>query len=173
MGCRCLFSGRFRSFHLFCLCLLLLGRRSLSHLHLLLLFQELLLILSLSLGLHLHLMQFGLSVLIAGIGLVHQALNISGTSILLLLLHLKVLHLLGGSELLLLQHLLVLDGSRVFLSGHLILLLVALRSVLHEMRVLRGLHNTEIGAVRHVVFAGRNVLALVAVVKFFALNKSQ
>ena len=142
------------------------------HLLLLLLFEELLLIFRLSLGLNLHLMQLSLRVRITGIGLLHQALNVSGTSILLLLLHLEVLHLLGGGKLLLLKHLLVLDGGRVLLSSHLILLLVTFRSILHEVCALRSVNHGIAGSVRHVFLAWRDVLALVAVVELLALKES-
>ena len=142
------------------------------HLLLLLLIEELLLIFRLSLGLDLHLMQLSLRVRITGIGLLHQALNVSGTSILLLLLHLEVLHLLGGGKLLLLKHLLVLDGGRIFLSSHLILLLVTFRGILHEVCALRSVNHGIAGSVRHVFLAWRDVLALVAVVELLALKES-
>ena len=152
----------------------------LSSLHLLLLLRigssQLLLILSLSsfllsLDLHLHLSQLGLSVGVSGVSLLHQTLNVCLTGLLLLGLHLHVLHLLGSRQLLLLKHLLMLNGGSILLSGHLVLLLIALWSILNEMSVLTCLDDPVLGGVGHSVSGWWDVLALVSVVKLLALFK--
>ena len=122
----------------------------------------------LSLQLHLHL-QLGLSVRITSVSLVDQSLHVAS---ILLLLHFHVLHLLGLRVLLLLKHLLVLHGSSELLLAHLIMLLVALGSVLNEMRILASLKSTVVAGVSgHAIARRRNVLTLVAIVECFTLYK--
>jgi len=124
----------------------------------------------LSLKLHLHL-ELGLSVRITGVSLIDKSLHVAS---ILLLLHFHVLHLLGGRILLLLKHLLMLHGSSELFRTHLIMLLVALRSVLDEVRILAGLKSTVVRRISgHAIARGRNGRALVSIIECFTLHKHE
>lgn len=123
----------------------------------------------LSLILHLHL-KLGLGMRVTGVSLIDQSLHVAS----ILMLHLHVLHLLGGRVLLLLKHLLMLHGSSVLLRTHLIMLLVTLGSVLDKMRILASFNSTvSIGVSGHTIAGRRNRLTLVAVVECFTLYEEE
>lgn len=83
----------------------------------------------------------------------------------ILLLFLHVVHLLRSDHLLLLKHLLLLVGSSILCICHLVLLLIAFRSVLNYMCILAHVHRHVASSVWHAISWWWNVKSLIPVVK--------